>query len=132
MHGRQGTYKEVSQPVLQSREASRLRLVAERRKLIGAITENTLPGCASDESAQESDYASIDQIRDVEYSHREALSRRLHIIDDALGRIAAGIYGLCTECGVPIAAKRLASDPAVPLCVGCQAAFESDTSPSTL
>lgn len=129
MQSRQTTPKKASQPALQSWEETRVRLLAERREVIGAISVNTLPGCDSDENAQESDYASIDQIRDVEYSHREALSRRLHHIDDALERIAEGVYGLCAECGVRIVDKRLASDPAVPFCVGCQAASESRSSP---
>ncbi len=132
MHGRTGTPKEASQPAFQSWEESRLRLLAERRKVIGAMTANTVPGCASDEGAQESDYASIDQIRDVEYSHREALSRRLFRIDDALERISAGVYGQCAECGSRIVDKRLASDPAVLFCVGCQTASEGRISAPTL
>lgn len=37
----------------------------------------------------------------------------------ALERMEEGEYGYCTECGEPIALKRLEIDPAVPLCVSC-------------
>jgi len=132
MQSRQTTLKEARRPAPQSWDESRLRLLAERREVIGAIAVNTLASCDSSENPQESDCASLDQIRDVEYSHREALSRRLHKLDDALERIAAGAYGLCAECGARIVDKRLANDPAVSFCVGCQAASESRTSPLTL
>lgn len=52
----------------------------------------------------------------------EASRRRgaeLRRIAAALGRIEAGEYGYCTECGDEIAARRLELDPAVPLCIGC-------------
>ena len=40
-------------------------------------------------------------------------------IEAALSRIAEGEYGYCAACGEPIAAKRLAFDPAVPTCIDC-------------
>lgn len=131
MQDRQTTTNEGSQPALHSSDETRLRLLAERREVIEAIAVNTLGGDSS-ENGPESDYASTDEIRDVEYSRREALSRRLHQLDEALERISLGVYGLCAECGARIVEKRLTSDPAVSLCVGCQAATESRTSPPTL
>jgi RNA polymerase-binding transcription factor DksA len=132
MQSRPTTPKEASQPAPQSWDETKLRLLAERREVIEAIAVNTLGGSDSGENGQESDYASTDQIRDTEYSHREALSRRLYQLDDALERISAGVYGLCAACGARIVEKRLTSDPAVSFCVGCQAASESRTSPPTL
>ena len=132
MQDRQTTTNEGSQPALHSSDETRLRLLAERREVIEAIAVNTLGGSDSGENGQESDYASTDEIRDVEYSRREALSRRLHQLDEALERLSLGVYGLCAECGARIVEKRLASDPAVSFCVGCQAASESRTSTPTL
>ncbi|MDD9349819.1 MULTISPECIES: TraR/DksA C4-type zinc finger protein [unclassified Mumia] len=37
----------------------------------------------------------------------------------ALGRAAAGTYGVCERCGRPIPAERLAVRPAARTCVGC-------------
>jgi RNA polymerase-binding transcription factor DksA len=44
---------------------------------------------------------------------------RLHDIDDAFARIAAGCYGTCESCGRPIAAERLAARPAARTCIAC-------------
>lgn len=40
-------------------------------------------------------------------------------IDAALGRLAAGDYGYCVECGEEIASKRLEVDPAAAFCINC-------------
>ena len=45
--------------------------------------------------------------------------RRLADLDDALGRSAAGTYGVCERCGEPIPADRLAARPHATTCVGC-------------
>ena len=41
-------------------------------------------------------------------------------VSEALERIDNGSYGLCLQCGQPIAAKRLAALPWVELCITCQ------------
>ena len=40
-------------------------------------------------------------------------------IDYALARIAEGQYGLCCNCGTPIAEERLDSIPETPWCTPC-------------
>src|SRR4051812_49230127 len=52
---------------------------------------------------------------DVERLRRLELAR----IDAALGRLEAGGYGWCANCGEPIPDARLDLDPAVALCVAC-------------
>ena len=37
----------------------------------------------------------------------------------ALGRIAEGEYGYCTDCGDAVEPKRLAADPSIALCADC-------------
>lgn len=49
---------------------------------------------------------------------RRRQSRRL-ALELALRRIADGEYGNCTDCGEPIAVRRLAIDPAAALCINC-------------
>lgn len=53
----------------------------------------------------------------------EALGKQeldeLKRIDAALGRIAAGTYGICAKCGEPISDARLELLPATPLCKNC-------------
>ena len=41
-------------------------------------------------------------------------------VSEALQRIDGGSYGLCLQCGHPIAPKRLAALPWVAFCVDCQ------------
>jgi DnaK suppressor protein len=42
----------------------------------------------------------------------------------ALEMIAEGTYGICSECGNPIAEKRLLMYPNATRCIACQEAFE--------
>jgi DnaK suppressor protein len=49
----------------------------------------------------------------------------LQRIDAALARLAAGTYGTCAECGVPIGAKRLEALPWALRCTDCAAAQEA-------
>ena len=72
----------------------------------------------------ESDIGSESQIRDMEYSHLEGLSRRVRLIDESFRRIKAGAYGYCAECGARIGQNRLENDPAVARCFICQSASE--------
>ena len=46
---------------------------------------------------------------------------RVHLtdIDDALGRIDEGSYGVCEICREPIAAERLAARPVARTCIAC-------------
>jgi len=50
--------------------------------------------------------------------------RELQSVEDALGRLRDGTYGVCMDCGTRIAGARLAVQPAARLCVPCQAAQE--------
>jgi RNA polymerase-binding protein DksA len=45
--------------------------------------------------------------------------RRLADVDAALARRAAGDYGMCENCGRPIAPERLAARPAARTCIDC-------------
>lgn len=54
----------------------------------------------------------------------EALERslrdKLREAEDALQRISAGVYGICTACGEPIAEDRLRALPTALRCAGCE------------
>ena len=45
--------------------------------------------------------------------------RRSHLATQALKRLEAGSFGICTECGEPIAIPRLEFDPVTALCIEC-------------
>jgi len=59
---------------------------------------------------------------DVE-THASLIARaeeRLRYIDEALGRVDAGRYGICSACREPIGVERLAALPFAVYCVDCQ------------
>lgn len=45
-------------------------------------------------------------------------------IESARGRLAAGIYGICTDCGKAIAYQRLLVYPTAKRCIHCQRLYE--------
>ena len=53
------------------------------------------------------------------HQQQELLQARLRRIDDALDRLMAGSYGICSECGSSIEDATLEVDPAWALCMGC-------------
>lgn len=46
-------------------------------------------------------------------------------IHEALTRVEAGAYGICVECGEPIAKPRLQAIPYTPHCIDCARMMES-------
>jgi DnaK suppressor protein len=44
---------------------------------------------------------------------------QLRQVEAALGRLAAGRYGICLQCGQPIAPQRLVARPTASRCMGC-------------
>ena len=49
----------------------------------------------------------------------DQVSARLAEVDAALGRVAAGTYGVCESCGRAIASERLEVRPTARTCVRC-------------
>jgi RNA polymerase-binding transcription factor DksA len=43
-------------------------------------------------------------------------------VEAAIDRLAAGAYGVCEQCGQPIATARLEARPAARTCIGCASA----------
>ncbi|WP_339392165.1 MULTISPECIES: TraR/DksA family transcriptional regulator [Brevibacterium] len=50
---------------------------------------------------------------------RKQATERLDEIEAAMTRVEAGTFGICTECGQPIAEARLEARPYAALCVTC-------------
>jgi len=51
---------------------------------------------------------------------REELNNRRHSIEQALKSMDKGTWGICENCGQPIAPERLEALPFVTLCINCQ------------
>ena len=58
--------------------------------------------------------------RELEFALGERETAELAAIAAALGRIEAGSYGLCTDCGTSIPAARLQASPEAWRCIACQ------------
>ncbi len=54
----------------------------------------------------------------------DELYELLKAVDDALVRLEEGSYGICTECGEPIAEARLDALPAARMCIDCASVME--------
>jgi DnaK suppressor protein len=102
-------------------------LEAERTRVTAAIEnlrkEN--PGSVEDETGDETqdqhlgDAATAMHDRELDYTLADNERQLLGEIDAALRRIDDGTYGICTNCGKPIAEERLEARPWASLCIDC-------------
>ena len=58
--------------------------------------------------------------REIDYTLEEHDERMLTAIDAALGRLDAGTFGTCVNCGAQIAPARLEAMPWATLCIECK------------
>ena len=74
-----------------------------------------------------------DAERAVDFARTDRDAVALAEIDQALKRLAEGQYGLCVDCGGPIASARLALAPQASRCVDCETLQErGQPKPATL
>ena len=108
----------------------RERLLQERTQLLQRIAEQR-GGLVSraDMAADHFDNsfqsrAQIRTERQTEFAINEHETAELGDIEAALGRMDAGTYGQCTDCGVTIAPARLNAYPTAKRCIDCQTVAE--------
>ena len=112
------------------REALHRMLMGKRQELMQEIAGNLGQSFTEDqrrrlESAMDvGDQSLMDLDRELGISLMEMRNKRRQLIDDALGRLEDGTYGLCEECSVEINEKRLTAVPFAKLCVACQSKQE--------
>jgi len=105
-------------------EAKKHELSADLAKTRDAEEETT------EESTQDiADKAVSSYTREFLYSLTDGERGTLLQIDEALVRIDEGSYGFCTNCGQPMAEKRLTAVPWAPYCVDCQELAEKGMLP---
>jgi DnaK suppressor protein len=96
-------------------EEKKSSLSAELAKARDAEEETTV------EATQDiADKAVSSYTREFLYSLSDSDRTTLLQIDEALARIDDGSYGLCDNCGTPMAEKRLLAVPWTPYCIDCQ------------
>src|SRR5215813_1670151 len=96
------------------------------RQLGGAVVVEEFPGSVGDNTplADEVDVIRLNEDREMSFATRSLLVERANKLAEALDRLRDGDYGLCEECGEPIAPARLRAMPEVTRCVRCQDRLE--------
>jgi RNA polymerase-binding protein DksA len=104
-------------------------LLEERTRVEAAIQNlhDENPGTLSEDAGEETAYdnhladtATETYDRELDYTLEENSEHVLADIDAALKRIEGGTYGICTNCGEPIALERLEALPWATLCIDCK------------
>ena len=70
-------------------------------------------------------HAQVITERDIEFAMNAHETAELNELANALQRLDAGQYGICTDCAAAIPVARLDAYPAAMRCVTCQQAFET-------
>ena len=103
-------------------EGYKKRLIEKKRSLSDAYNKNKTYGrLTEDEGTQDlADKASNAYTKEFLYSLSNTDREVLQLVDEALGRITRGKFGVCSECGDELNKKRLEAVPWAGLCVSCQ------------
>lgn len=98
------------------------RLLAKRESLFKQVTEAEMSSRERDSEATQdpADMAANAYAKELMISMSANDRRLLQLIDEALGRVEAGEYGECVNCGEPLQEKRLDAVPWARHCLRCQ------------
>lgn len=108
------------------REALRAKLVDRAAVLRGEIAQvlhdTAAPAALGlpDRRAEAGDEPVADLEASIELSGVERDAEELNAVLEALARIEGGRYGLCADCGAPIAQERLLAQPQAARCIRCE------------
>ena len=73
-----------------------------------------------EQEADNMDQAQSAEARELAIRILDRSARRFRQIEDALRRLATGVYGICVNCQEEIGIRRLRAVPWTPLCLKCQ------------
>jgi DnaK suppressor protein len=112
--------------IKQRLESELNRTMGRLRQLGGAVVFEEFPSAVGDNTplADEVDVIRLNEDREMTFATRSLLVERANKLAEALDRLRGGEYGLCVECGEPIAPARLRAMPEVTTCVRCQDRLE--------
>jgi RNA polymerase-binding protein DksA len=104
-------------------------LLEERQRVESAIQNlhDENPGTLAEDAGEETAYdnhladtATETYDRELDYTLEENSGHVLAAIEAALERLEEGTYGICANCGKPIAVDRLDALPWATQCIDCQ------------
>jgi RNA polymerase-binding transcription factor len=106
------------------------KLLNERRQDLMSEAVGTMHGMGLVEEGRETfpdptDRASLEGNRNLTLRIRDRERKLISKIDEALGRITDGTYGVCEECGGSIGVERLKARPVTTLCIQCKSEQEA-------
>jgi DnaK suppressor protein len=104
-------------------ETYRSALLNKRGELLGGTAAKPLQWTMENNSGRQGDMA--DQAAGNNEVHiqlklKQTDAKILQAIQEALGRIEAGTYGVCKDCGEPISEARLKAIPWTRSCITCK------------
>lgn len=102
--------------MLESKRQELLAKAAERSRVFEINAHGDLVDQSTDLSERELRMGMAEHDREM-----------LAAIDEALGKIRSGGYGICGSCGIEIPLERLMAIPTAAFCVPCQERFENET-----
>jgi DnaK suppressor protein len=99
-----------------------------REQLLRSTKQELAEGreASKDEGMDTYDLASDARDREISFILNDRERDKVLAIDEALGRIEDGTYGVCESCESDIAEARLEALPFTRLCVSCQAEREKE------
>lgn len=106
-------------------------LLEKKRKLWGDLRDDLFRKLGSDYNVQFDipndleDLSVIDHIEDLGLKVSDIRKEELVRIDESLGKIDQGTYGVCERCGAEIDEERLKVEPYAINCVRCQREMEA-------
>lgn len=98
-------------------------LLRKRAELLATSTgARAIPASADVNSRQGdmADQASGTNEVEIQLKLKQTDAKILQAIEEALYRLEKGVYGLCRDCGDPIAAARLEAIPWTRVCITCK------------
>jgi DnaK suppressor protein len=98
----------------------RSRLLDNSRSKLGEVEE-----LGTDGGGDSADRAAASLDRDIMVDSAARETKQIRDIEAALGKIDAGTYGVCDECGTTIPMARLEYMPNAQYCIACQEKLES-------
>ena len=108
----------------------RQRLANEHETLTKLIKRGRLDAdeIRIENTEDEGDLAAISHARELFYNLQEGDVTRLRSIEEAMGSLDRGQYGICVRCAEDISKKRLEVVPWARMCIACQGETELEAS----
>jgi DnaK suppressor protein len=103
-------------------EVYKKRLIEKREELLRLVSKSDHDGREADEEVTQdlADKAANSYAKEFLFHQSDDNRRILQLVNDALGRLENGTYGLCVACHEDVQVKRLEAVPWARHCIECQ------------